>query len=759
MKALSIQVTVAMALVYACLSLVACSGNPEKAKTKYLAEGKNYMKKGQYGDAAIEFRNALRIDPRFVDAYFQLAQADLAQRNWNAAYASLEEAIDLDPTRLDARLARGQLYLAARQFANAEAEANLILKQQPSDVGAYQLLGTALIGEQKPDQALAAFEKLTELRPNDAKVYVNLALVEISLHHSADAEQHLMKALAVDPKSVQAYTDLANFYRLQKRVPEAQAVLQKGVGAVPDGTSLYIEWASMLANQGKSGDAEAVLVNLRKQLPNSSDAAVAIGDFYLARKRMDQALAEYRRGLPLAPKNLGIKKRMQDLYLTTNQIALANDLDRELMKDAPKDVFVRIDHGRLLMAQGKAQDAINYLQGVVADAASSAQAHYYLAMAFWQNGDLGQARSAFMDSLKISQSSAALQALARLSVAQGNIADAQIYAQEIVQQTPADVAAHELLAATLAGQGKLQPAEQQILIAQQLAPDESAIHVDLGQIYAAEKKWPEAQKEFELALQLDPHSTTTLAHLADLLVARNQANQALARVQQYAVANPNDANGHVILGSVNFQLKNYDSARAEFERAIQIDSNNIEAYLRLAKVLEAQGQTDLAIAQCQKALALQPKFPALSTAIGNLYLNKQELETARKYYAEALSSDPDFAPAIANTAWVDAQEDKDLDTALGLARRAKSLQPEVPSVTDTLAWVMYKRGNYAGAMPLLQECVRKVPDSAQYHYHLGMNLLASGQKVMGKQELEAALRLKPNSTGEEQIRQALTQLN
>ena len=159
----------------------------------------------------------------------------------------------------------------------------------------------------------------------------------------------------------------------------------------------------MLTAQGKNDDADAVLDKLRKQLPNSSDAAVAIGDFYFERKQTDRALAEYRRGLSASPKNLGIKKRMQDLYLTTGQMALASDLDKELMKDAPKDVFVRIDHGRLLMGQGKLQDAINFLQGVVADAADSPQAHYYLAMAFWQNGDLGQAHSALMDTLKISQ--------------------------------------------------------------------------------------------------------------------------------------------------------------------------------------------------------------------------------------------------------------------------------------------------------------------------------------------------------------------
>jgi tetratricopeptide (TPR) repeat protein len=742
------------------LLLSACARDPQKAKAKYLAEGQKYMKKGQYGDASVEFRNALRLDPRFVDAYYQLAQADLAQRDWQAAYASLEKAIELDPGRIDARLDRGRLYLSARQFNNAEDEANFILKQQPSDVGAYQLLGAALIGEQKYDKALAAFAKVTELRPNDPSAYVNMALVEISLRRFADAEQHLKRAVEIDPKSVQAYTDLASFYRLQNQPSKAQDALQDGVAKNPAATSLYIEWADMLAGQGKKDEAGALLDKLRKQVPNSADAAMAIGDYYFQRKETDQALVEYRRGLSVDPKNLDIKKRMQDVYLTTNQVNLAADLDKELMKNAPKDIFVRFNHGRLLMAQGQPQDAILFLQKLTSDAADSPQAHYYLAMAFWQNGDMGQARNALMDALRVSQGlPVALQALARLSLAQGNAPDAQIYAQELVQRFPATSDNRQLLADALARQGKLRPAEEQLLIARQLAPNDPTTHADLAQIYSAEKKWPDAQKEFELALQLDPHNTSVLAQQADFLTARNESAQALALVQQYVVANPNDASGHVILGAVNFQSKNYSISQAEFERAIQIDPNNIQAYLRLGKVFEEQGQSELAIARYQKALDLQPKLAPLATMIGNLYLDKGDMETARKYYAQAIAANPNFAVAIANTAWVDAQEGKDLDVALGMAEKAKSLEPDVATITDTLAWVMYKRGNYANAMPLLQECVHKSPDTAQFHYHLGMTLLAAGQKAKGKEQLEAALRLNLSSANTEQARQALDQAN
>jgi tetratricopeptide (TPR) repeat protein len=754
------QTAGAMALILVAAMLGSCSRDPQRAKAKYLAAGRKYMTKGQYGDAAIEFRNALRLDPRFVDAYYELAQATLAQHDWKLAYASLQKAIELDPGRLDARLDRGRLYLAAREFDKSEDEANFILKQDSNDVGAYQLLGASLIGERKPDQALTALTKVTELLPNSSSAYVTQALVELSLNRLTDAEQHLKKAVAVDPKSVQACADLADFYRLDRQDPEAEQVLQDGIAKNPEGTSLYIEWASMLASEGKKDEAEAVLDKLRKQLPSSVEAAIAIGDFYFVRKDSDRALAEYRRGLSVSPRNLDIEKRMQDLFLETNQTQSAADLDRDLTKNAPRDISVRIDHGRLLMAQGNSVEAINELQRAVADDAGFPQAHYFLAMAYWQNGELGQANAALQDALKVSPGLAiALQALVRLSLAQKDLLNAQIYAQELVQRFPADPADRELLAEVLAQQGQLGQAEAQNLVAKQLVPNDPIVHINLGQIYSAEKKWQEAQKEFEEALEVDPHNTTALWQLADFLTARNQTSQALDRVHQYVTANPDDKNGHVVFGVLNSQSKNYGLAEAELARAIQLDPTDFQAYIELGKVYQAQGQNDLAIAPYQKALDLQPRFAPLATIVGNRYLEKGDLQAAQKYYGQALEADPNFAAANANLAWIDAQQGKNLEVALGMAQKAKSVMPDSAPITDTLAWVLYKKGNYTGAVPLLEECVRKSPDTAEFHYHLGMTLLANGEKTKGKDQIEAALRMKLGNDDAQQARQAIAQLN
>src|ERR1700719_1786942 len=595
----TIKTLAALPVLILCGALLcSCAGNPQKAKAKYLANGQNYMKKQQYASAAIEFRNALKIDPRYVDAYYQLAQADLAQHDWKPAYAALAKAIELDPNRMDARLDRGRLYLAARDFQKAQDDANFVIGQDSKNAAAYQLLGATLISQQKPEQALAAFAKVTELLPNDSSAYVNMALVEITLHKQAEAEQHFQKAVQVDPKSVPANLDLANFYHLQGKIPQAEQVLQAAIQANPDATGLYIDWANMLGSAGKAAEADGVLDRLRNQLPKSPDVAMAIAGYYVQRKNIEKALAEYSRGLSVSPKNLEIEKRMEELYLDSNQADKAAEMDAQLSKQAPKDVFVRINHGRLLMAQSKAQDAVNDLQKTVKDAADSAPAHYYLGLAYWQSGSLAQANTELQEALHRSPGlPLALQSLAKLSLAQGDNSAAQTYAPELVQKFPSDVSDRVILGGVYMREKRYPLAEEQFQAAKRLAPNQAAVHLALGQLYSVQKKWPEAEKELETAVQLDPSNGTILGQYADFLIARQQSPKALARLQQFVDANPNNAQGHLMMGALQFQAKNNGADQSEFERANQINPKDLQPYLRLGQLYQVQKQTDAAIAQ------------------------------------------------------------------------------------------------------------------------------------------------------------------
>src|SRR6202158_4883189 len=78
-----------------------CSLAPQKGKVKYLESGKRYLKAGKYQEATIQFRNSIKLDPRFAEAYYQLAQAELSLQQWSAAVAALQEPINPDPQRVD----------------------------------------------------------------------------------------------------------------------------------------------------------------------------------------------------------------------------------------------------------------------------------------------------------------------------------------------------------------------------------------------------------------------------------------------------------------------------------------------------------------------------------------------------------------------------------------------------------------------------------------------------------------------------------
>ena len=74
MKSRMIQfVATLMALTFI---FIGCSSDEEK-KASHLEKGKTYFESGEYKSAELEFRNAIQIDPEFVDAYARLGETYL----------------------------------------------------------------------------------------------------------------------------------------------------------------------------------------------------------------------------------------------------------------------------------------------------------------------------------------------------------------------------------------------------------------------------------------------------------------------------------------------------------------------------------------------------------------------------------------------------------------------------------------------------------------------------------------------------------
>jgi len=112
-------------------------------------------------------------------------------------------------------------------------------------------------------------------------------------------------------------------------------------------------------------------------------------------------------------------------------------------------------------------------------------------------------------------------------------------------------------------------------------------------------------------------------------------------------------------------------------------------------------------------------------------------------YEAAIKIDPNLAEAKNNLAYILAERGTNLDRALDLAQDAKTLLPNNASVSDTLGWVLYKRGVPGAAISYLKEAeaATNERDSSlgQVRYHLALAYEANGDKEEAMTALERSI--------------------
>jgi tetratricopeptide (TPR) repeat protein len=114
------------------------------------------------------------------------------------------------------------------------------------------------------------------------------------------------------------------------------------------------------------------------------------------------------------------------------------------------------------------------------------------------------------------------------------------------------------------------------------------------------------------------------------------------------------------------------------------------------------------------------------------------------------------SPFVANNlASLYMEHGRDPHVALSLAQGAKNGLPNSPVTADTLGWAFYKVGYYEPAIAQLSVATQKVPDRADYQYHLGMAYLGAGRFGPAAQSLQQALKIDANFADAGNARAAL----
>jgi tetratricopeptide (TPR) repeat protein len=763
-----------LAFVVLALGLAACT-TPEKAKAQHLAHGQALLKDKKFQEASLEFRNAIQIDDRLADAHWGLAQAYEGLQRYQETFDEMKRVVELDPNNLDVRVRMGNYYLMSGKqsptaIAEAERLAKDVLQKDPNHIEGHILLGSVLFEQDRKPEAFKEINHAIEIDPKRVESYLSLARFYALTKDNANAEVIYQRAIAVNNGSAMAHFEYGKFLVQTDRKDAGESEFQKAVQAEPTNHDARFVLASFyLVNKrlDKAEEAYKALADLDKDKP---EGRAMLADFYSSVGRSNDAIAIYKEVLAKSPDYQQGHYRLSEIMIMSGDLAGAKTEIEGMLKKDVHDRQALLLRARAGMQSGQPGDlkaAVEDLKEVLKQEPNSRAGLFFMAEASFRMGQIDQARvfagdldRDYPDYLpaKLMQAQinlAAGDSKAALSVS-NQLMDRLAKAAPDRDLSPQMLA--ELRAKTLIAHGSAalqlhdtKTARHDFLAVLDVAPGNTETYNDLAAVSLSENKPDEAIGFYESALKADAANFNALRGLMNIYVGQKRPDQAHARVDQAIAAQPNNASLHFLKGQIFGYEMNGPAAEAELRRTLEIDANYLPAYSALGALYVNTNQQERAIEQYHKLIEHRPENAAAYTLIGMLEFSRQNIDAAVDSYRKALAQDQNALFAANNLAWLYADYGKgNLDEAVRLAQGAVQMSPEVPSFSDTLGWVYYKKGLYAAAADQLQKAISVDEAAARrsngapsptYRFHLGMALAAKGDRTGARRELESALRM------------------
>src|ERR1700745_51194 len=196
--------------------LTGCSRDPNVRKQKYFESGQRFFEKNKFREAAIQYSNAILVDPRFADAHYHLALTYLRLGEVNRGYQELQRTIEIQPDNYPARVDIANMLIAAKFLKEAQEQLDILTAKQPNNPDVHVAIANFKARQENLPGALQEMQKAIALDPNRSEIYLNYAIMQMQAQQYDAAEASMKKAIALDPKAMNAQLGLAGFYQARR---------------------------------------------------------------------------------------------------------------------------------------------------------------------------------------------------------------------------------------------------------------------------------------------------------------------------------------------------------------------------------------------------------------------------------------------------------------------------------------------------------------------------------------------------------------
>jgi tetratricopeptide (TPR) repeat protein len=756
-------------LVTAALLLAGCSDTPDKS----IRAGDEQFQKGNYGDASIQYRRAIQRDPTRGEAYHKLGLAEQRQGNLLPAYTALNRAVDLMPRNEHAHRDFANLVLGGvvgHADSPPDVKRKLLrmadddLVKDPNSFSGWRLKAYLALAENKSDEALILFRKANQAKPDEPDVATVLTQRLVLAGLEKDAVDVANALMTARPDYGPIYDTLYFHYMEAQRPQDAEAIARRKAQANPKVDLYQIQLARHFARTGKTNEFQELMAAFTGNRKDYPEACLRAGDLYAELGRWPEAMAEYQAGIKEDPqRRLTYQKQMLAADLAQGKNSEAGLLLQQMRREAPKDADVTAIQASLQLASGSPADQLEAVKSLEALAARHPANTAYklgLARAYQTVRRTDDAQKRYGQILRTDPNNVeALRAMAQIALGANQYSESLRYADQALVVVPGDYDMLLVRTGTLGLLGRLEESRSglQKLIAGY--PDKRVPKLQLAMLNIMQRRFADADVLLKQSYKPEEGDFRALTVMVESLVAQNMASQAVAMLQEQVKRYPKEPLARQLLATTAARTGKPALAAEQLEELLKASPGSVPLLLQLGSVHQASGDFARALADFQRASDAAPTDPNVLLAFGNALAAAGRIADARTKWQAVLAVQPDNAGVLNNLAFSATElPGANLEEAMQMAQKASRLEPGNAEYSDTLGWIYLQRKSVDGALRVFEFNARKDPQNAEFRYHLGLALMEKGDRVRAREELQAALNLRPAHRDESSIRAALAKV-
>ncbi len=558
-----------------------------------------YAQIGELNKAAETYTKAIQLNPE--DAFLHISIANIYQQQgkYDEAFNSYYKAMNLNPNYRHNYLNLANAKYMGGYYEEAIKYYRIYLQDYPKSIDARCAIASSYLNLKEYKKATAEFIKAKEINPNAFKDYSNLGLAYLRDKEYNLAKDAFLKAVEINPSDYMAYGNLAVVQTHLKENNQALENYKKAFSLHPELENLKFDYASLLASIGKTDEAIAAYQEYIKAYPEDSNAYLNLGILYRDTNNTKYSIAVLQEGVKKskgADNGNNIKNELAKSYYQNKEYAEAISIYDSILLMEPTNLRALFNKGLCLSGNSRYNEADRIFK-------------------------------------RVSQ------------ISDYELQKYQITREDIKKSISGNMT---LQANSLKNKKEYDKAKELYSKAIETDIKNTEAYLGLAKTYEGMNDKPKTIETYEQIINIEPDNNDVLIEYGETLSKMNEDTKAQDTFKKIIANDANSYEARISLADSYTKVKNHQSALNEYLEALKCintagDSADDALYIKIGNAYKYLQDGKNAIVYYNKALEIDPGNENAYFNIGLVKYDNNEISAALEYFRKAINLKKDFA--------------------------------------------------------------------------------------------------------------------